>query len=181
MSEMTRSERTDLTSLCKQRAKLAKAMADARAAELLAEFEAQLATEYAFDEDETWREAAKIATEALAEANEIIANRCRELGVPTRFAPALTQSWHSRGENASAQRRAELRKVASSRLDAMAKNAKVQIDRASLEVQTYLVSDGLTSAAAQQFLETGMPTVESLMPPIAVPEVEKLLGRGGGA
>lgn len=179
MSEMTRRERTDLVSICKQRAKFAKAMADVRAADLLADFEAQLATEYAFDEDETWREAYTIAREALAEANEMIAARCRDhLAVPPQFAPSLEVSWRSRGENDSQHRRAELRKVVTSRLDASAKSAKLQIDRASLEVQTLLVSEGLTSAAAQQFLETGMPTVESLMPPIALPEIEKLLGRG---
>jgi len=180
MSEMTSRERTDLISLCKQRAKLAKDMAGYRAADLLADFEAQLATEYAFDDDETWREANKIATDALTEANEMIAERCRELGVPTRFAPSLAYGWSSRGENDCAGRRAELRKVATSRLDAMTKRAKVQIDSASLEVQTYLISEGLTSAAAQQFLETSMPTVEDLMPVLAVPEIEKLLGRGDG-
>jgi hypothetical protein len=54
----------------------------------------------------------------------------------------------------------------------------VQIDRAALKVQTYLVSDGLETEAARRFLEAGLPTVESLMPPLAVPEIEKLLGPG---
>jgi hypothetical protein len=61
----------------------------------------------------------------------------------------------------------------------MAKGAKTQIDRAALEVQTYLVSDGLETDAATRFLESGMPTLESLMPPLAVPEAERLLGPGG--
>ena len=179
MSKMSNRERGELISLCKQRAKLAKDMAGYRAADLMADFEEQLATEYAWDDDETWREAHQIASEALAEANELIVARCRELGIPKRFAPSLARPhWHPRGENDVKERRAELRKVAKTRLDAMAKGAKTQIDRASLEVQTYLVSEGLESDAAVAFLETGMPTVESLMPPLAVPEVERLLGRG---
>ena len=175
---MTNRERGELISLCKQRAKLAKQMASYRAADLFADFEAQLATEYAWDDDEVWAEAHRIAAEALADANTRIAERCRELGIPKRFAPGLEQGWRSRGENESKQRREELRRVARTRLDAMTKGAQVQIDRAALEVQTYLVREGLESDAARQFLESGLPTVETLMPSLAVPEIEKLLGPG---
>jgi hypothetical protein len=178
MSKMTNRERSELISLCKQRARVAKQMASQRAAELFAEFEAQLATEYAWDDDATWAEAHRIADEALADANTRIAERCRELGIPTRFAPSFDAYWRGRGENDSKQRRDELRKVARSRIDAMTKGAQTQIDRASLEVQTYLVREGLETNAAQRFLESGLPTVESLMPSLAVPEVEKLLGAG---
>lgn len=176
--KMTNRERSELSTLAKQRAKLAKDMASYRAADLLADFEAQVAREYAWDEEEVWVEAHKIAKDALGEANELIAARCRELGIPKRFAPGLSYGWYDRRENASKQRRAELRKVAQTRLAAMEKGAKVQIDRVCLEVQTFLVSEGLDSEKARAFLERGMPTVESLMPPLAVPEIERLLGRG---
>jgi hypothetical protein len=178
MSKMTNRERTDLISLCKQRARVAKQMAGHRAAELMADFEARLATEYAWDDDETWAEAHRITDDAIADANAMITQRCRDLGIPKRFAPSIDGFWRGRGENASKQRREELRRVARTRIDAMTKGAQTQIDRAALEVQTYLVSEGLESAAARQFLESGMPTVESLMPSLAVPEVEKLLGPG---
>jgi hypothetical protein len=69
MSTMTSRERNELISLCRTRARLAKQVADQRAAELLADFEAQLATEYAWDDDETWTEANRIAEAALADAN----------------------------------------------------------------------------------------------------------------
>ena len=180
MNKMTSRERNDLISLCKQRARVAKQMASHRAADLLADFEAQLATEYAWDDEEVWAEAHRIASAALADANVLIADRCQELGIPKQFAPSLEYYWRSRGENDSKQRREELRKVARTRLDAMVKGTQTQIDRAALEVQTYLVSEGLESDAAREFLESGMPTVESLMPPLAVPEVERLLGPGRG-
>lgn len=175
---MTKGERTELISLCKQRARVAKAMAGERAAELLADFEAQLAAVYAWDDDETWAEAYKIADAAIADANSQIAERCRELGIPKTFAPSLGGYWRGRGENELNQRRAELRRVAQTRIDTMAKKAKVQIDKASVEVQTHLVREGLGTEEARHFLESGMPTVDSLMPSLAVPEVERLLGRG---
>lgn len=49
---------------------------------------------------------------------------------------------------------------------------------ARLRRTTYLVSEGLETEKARQFLESGMPTVESLMPQLAVPRVERLLGKG---
>jgi hypothetical protein len=145
---------------------------------LPADFEAQLAAEYAWDDDEIWAEAHQIADDAIADGNARVAERCRELGIPPRFAPSLEYHWFRRGQNASKQRREELRKVARTRLDAMTKGAQLQIDRAALDVQTYLVSEGLETDAARRFLESGLSTVESLMPPLAVPEIEKLLGSG---
>jgi hypothetical protein len=180
MPTMSNRERTELISLCKQRAKLAKQMAAYRAADLLAGFEAQLASEYSWDGEETWAEAHGIVDEAVADANARILDRCRELGIPPRFSPSIEHYWRNRGENASRERRAELRKVAASRIDAMTKGAQVQIDRAALEVQTYLVGEGLETEAAREFLESGLPTVETLMPALAVPEIERMLGPGAG-
>jgi hypothetical protein len=83
MTKMTNRERSELISLCKQRAKLAKQTASYRAADLLADFEAQLAAEYAWDDDGVWADASRIAKEAIADGNTHIAERCRELGTGT--------------------------------------------------------------------------------------------------
>ena len=61
------------------------------------------------------------------------------------------------------QRRTELRWVAKTEVDALEARAKTEIERVSVEQQTALISDGLTSVAAQAFLEQ-MPTAENLMP-----------------
>lgn len=175
---MTKTEKNDLISLSKQRARVAKQMAEHRALDLLARFEEQLATEYAWDDDETWEEAHRLAEEAVNDANERIGERCRELGIPKQFGPSIEQRWYGRGENMAQKRRAELRKAAETRLREMTQRAKVQIDAAALEVQTYLVSDGLETDDARRFLESGMPTVESLMPTLAIPEIERMLGPG---
>jgi hypothetical protein len=60
----------------------------------------------------------------------------------------------------------------------MTKGAHVQIDRAALEVQTYLVSEGLETEAARRFLESGLPTVEGLMRPSRSRKSRSSWGRG---
>jgi hypothetical protein len=92
---------------------------------LLANFEAQFAAEYHFDQDEIWRQAHAVANEAAA----TIAERCRELGVPARFAPRVELDWYDRGENASRQRRAELRGVAQTRNAAIEQAVRAEIER----------------------------------------------------
>ena len=160
---MTRSERGDLARLVRQRARLEKAGAAQRKAELLADFEKQVASIYSYDDDPTWQEAMESAEEEARAAQSKVAKRCRELGIPDEFAPGLNLSWFGRGQNAVASRRAELRRVAKTRLDAMEKAARTEIERASVEAQTQLIADGLSSDAAKSFLD-GLPAVASLMP-----------------
>jgi hypothetical protein len=172
---MARRERDDLAKLTRQRAALARQIAAQRRAELLADFEQQMAVEYSWDHDATWHRAGEVARAAVEEAQAEIARRCEELGIPKQFSPGLTLSWWSRGENAVAARRVELRKVAVSRLDAMEKAARAQIERASLQVQTALLAGGLDSEAARDFLEQ-MPTPEALMPRLEMREVQRAIG-----
>jgi hypothetical protein len=79
--------------------------------------------------------------------------------------------WMRRGENYSAARRAELRKVAKTRIVAEIKAAKTTIERSSVEVQTELIAGGLESEEAKAFLES-MPTAEALMPSLSMAEIE---------
>jgi hypothetical protein len=151
--------------------RVAKAGIEGRQAELLADLEDQLAAEYRWD-DEAWAEVTAEAKRAVAEADEAIAKRCADLGIRPEFRPGLQVSWYGRGENASKNRRAELRKVAQTRLAALAKMAKVAIDKDALERETTLVAGALSSAEAKDFLEA-MPTLEALMPRIALAELEE--------
>jgi hypothetical protein len=86
--------------------------------------------------------------------------------------PKLQLGWCGRGENAFADRRAELRKVATTRIAADGKQAKAEIERQSLDVQERLLIGGLESDEAQAFVES-MPKADELMPPISVAEVER--------
>ena len=170
--QMTKGERDELGRLARRRAKLAKVDVDRVAAFRLAAVEQEFAAIYRSEDDAVWREANATAEEAVAEANARVAERCRELGIRPQFAPSISVYWNRRGEEASKDRVAELRRVAKTRLDADAKAAKVEIDRASLRVETELVAGGLRSVEARAFLEA-MPTAEALLPPLTVAEIEK--------
>ena len=113
MNMMTRSEREDLQRLVRQREKVLKSAAKQRSFELVADFENQLGQEYSFDQDEIWRQAAEAASREVKKAQGVIAARCRELGIPDRFAPSLNVHWSARGyDNSVDRRKAELRRMA---------------------------------------------------------------------
>jgi hypothetical protein len=84
------------------------------------------------------------------------------------------QELAGRGQNALRARPAELTRVAHSRIDRMQKEAKLKIEKDSLEIQTRLLASDLESAEARAFLEA-MPSAEQLMPAISVAEVQRAL------
>jgi len=173
--QMTKAEREELAKLVRRREKLAKAAASQRAAEMMADFESQVATDYHLNDQAVWEEAHAAVAAVVDQANERIAERCRELGIPDRFAPSIAAGWFSRGEHAARSRVEELRKVARTRFAALEKAAKTEIERHSVDVQTELVAGGLQSAEARAFLES-MPTAEALMPAPSVREIEAAAG-----
>ena len=164
MTAMTKGERDDLQRLVRQREKVQKSAAKLRSKELIADFENAMASQFEFDDDAVWAEAAKAAQVEVDKAQQRVAARCSELGIPDRFAPSLSLEWANRGwENAVDKRRGELRRVAQSQVEALEQRAVLQIEQASVEAQTELAIAGLTSEAAQTFVAR-LPTVESLMP-----------------
>lgn len=173
---MTARERTELAQLCRKRERVAKTMATQRSAELLADFEAKLARQYSWSDNENWTEAMHRASAIVADLNMTIIDNLREIGVPPEFAPSANLDWYARGENAVTTRRTELRKVATSEIAAREKKARTEIERASLETQTQLLMSGLESTEAKRFLDA-MPTAEQLMPALDVGEIEKQLRR----
>ena len=92
-------------------------------------------------------------------------------GHTRQLAPSAHVAWLPRGENVSAGRRAELRKVAATRIAASERAAKMEIERQSVEIETQLVAGGLQSEDAQAFLAS-MSTAEQLMPMLSVAEIE---------
>src|SRR5687767_8103698 len=102
---LSRNETHDLGMIIKDRAKVLKAHIEAEKTKVLADFEQQIAAVYTFDQDEIWKAATEKALEVVKEAQETIAKRCEELGIPKTFAPSLHASWSGRGENALKDRR----------------------------------------------------------------------------
>jgi transposase len=117
--------------------------------------------------------------EAVGEADARIGERCDELGIPQGFRPSIAMGWIRRGEEAASERVAELRRIAKAELSARDQAAKVEIERASLDVQTQPVAGGLRSDEARRYLDD-MPTPDVLMPPLAVTEIETTLGEREG-
>ena len=170
MTAMTKHEREDLQRLVRQREKVLKSAAKQRSAELIADFENQMGQEFSFDQDEVWERATKIAQAALAKANEQIAARCHEIGIPKRFAPGLNLRWYGRRENATKQRRDELRKMAETRVEAIERKAITEIELSCLAAQEQIALSGLTTEAARQFVEA-LPKIEALMPRLTFADV----------
>jgi len=169
--EMTGRDREQLVKLVRARARQAVREADMREKILLAEVQEQLTAE--FDaHDRLWADAVVIAQEAAAKANAHIRSVCSDLGIPPKDAPGLELAWRSRNSDyADKSRRAELRKLAETKLAALTKVAKTEIQGAALDTEEQLVIGGLTSDAARQFVETTMPTVEGLMPALGLDDL----------
>jgi hypothetical protein len=173
-SKMTKGERVELTQLIRKRERVMKKDAEEYSIRMMADFEEQSAKIYSFDDDEIWKQAAEIALAAVGKANIAIAKRCGELGIPAEFAPSLEAGWAGRGQNAVASRRAELRRVAASKVKTILADAVAKIERMSLNAQTEVVSNGLESQSARDFLEK-LPSMETLMPSLSVEAVQQSL------
>lgn len=174
MSSMTKAERSELGQLIRKREKVMKSQAQERSAALLAEFDQQSAKIHHWDDDAVWQRVKEEAEAAVEAARVTIAERCEALGIPAEFAPTLGMTWYGRGHNAVADRRNELRRAAKSKIDALEKEAITKIERMSLEAQTQVIASGLESEAAKTFLNS-MPSMDALMPPVEIGEIQSLL------
>jgi hypothetical protein len=165
LSRMTAAERTELGKLVRLNAKVAKDDAESRGKWLLADAEAKLAARFKA-EDEAWADITAAAQKQVMTADAEIAALCRARGIPEDFRPSLHLNWYGRGENASKERRAELRKVAQAQVAALVKEAQVEIDRQAARQLTQITQAGLTSEEARAFIGE-MPKPEELLPPLA--------------
>jgi hypothetical protein len=174
MNAMTKGEREDLIRLIKQRERVAKTAAEQRSAAMLAQFEREISAVHSFATNEVWRASVEAAHAAAKEAMEKIAVESDKLGIPAEFQPRVNFSWAQRGENAYEARRVELRRVAKAEIDAMEKVARVQIEQASVQAQTEVIANGLSSVAAIEFLRT-MPAIDTMMPVLDITSIQAKL------
>jgi hypothetical protein len=92
----------------------------------------------------------------------------------SRSRRAWDLEWRRRGENASRERRAELRNVAKTEIAAMSRAAITKIEKQSLELRTQVVALGLLSPAAKAFLES-LASVEQTMRALDFGQIEQKL------
>ena len=72
--------------------------------------------------------------------------------------------------NSVEKRRIELRRMATTQIEAIERKAITQIELSCLEAQTHLAVAGLTSGAAKEFIEK-LPSIDVLMPRLSFSEV----------
>lgn len=179
--KLLRQETHDLSMIIKERTKVLEAHADEQATACMADFEKKLATIYSYDQDEVWKAATEEAMREVTKAQEKIDARCKKMGIPKDLSPRLVLSWEARGQMKAAQRRAELRRVAKSEVDAMKAAAMTRIRKQSLDLRTQVVSMGLLTSEATLFLESLAP-VDEAMRGIDFAAIEtKLLAQQRGA
>ena len=167
---MNKTDRNDLIRLLRLRAKQARSDAETRAKILTAEVEDLMAGQFEA-EDQLWAQAVAIAEKAAVKANELIAEQCALLGIPQQHAPGLELRWRARSQEfTSFARRAELRKVAQTRLAALTAAAKSAIDNQALAAESTLVAGSLESADARAVLDA-LPTAEQLMPALTLDDL----------
>lgn len=152
------------------RARVARADADARAAELLADFELEMDRKYPAD-NPAWADITRQANKLIDEADAEIALRCEQLGIRPEFRPRLDLYWYNRGENAYRDRRAELRRIAAKRVEALTKEAKAQIQRDELEARSQIASTAMSSEGAHRWLDR-ISQPAALMPKLNLAELE---------
>jgi hypothetical protein len=173
---MTKGERDELVKIIRLNGKVARTGVGLREAELLAEVEAELSAVYSSN-DEAWADVIQTAKDACAAADRHVAEQCRKLGIREEFRPSMGVQWYRRGENAEAERRAELRKLAQCRIAAAGKRAKAAIEAQEAELLTKIFTAGLTSGASLDFLAS-IPTASELMPVLTVAELETVASGG---
>lgn len=170
--KISKGEREELRGLLKGRARFAKKFIEQRVAVLNADVEQKLAVTYKV-EAAAWKDLTTTAKEAVEKADEELAQRCRDLGIPEQFRPKMTFSWYERGETAFAARRAELRRLAVAKINVMAAQAEVEIEGKALEGLELQARSALESAAAHEFLAS-IPSVDTLMPVLDVADLGPL-------
>jgi hypothetical protein len=167
---MSKGDRDALIRVAKNRAKQADHDVDARRALLYAEAIDLLTAEFEAN-DRLWADACVVATEAVEKANAQIRAQCEAMGIPPQHAPSVSTHWIARSPSYSdRERRNELKELAKVRLDALAKEAKVQIQMHTLNIEEQLILGGLESEQAREFLAS-MPTVEALMPKLGIEDL----------
>jgi hypothetical protein len=170
---MTVGERSELLRIVRARERVAISEAREYEATIVAAFERKLAAIYKPKDHPIWEAAHAKVMAAVELAQAEMRASFQDLGIPYEWAPDLTVGWYGRGENASAQRRAELRHVAVTEAARRLRVAEAHIRRTAVETMERIQMSGLTSEAAREMLAT-LPKVEELMPQLDLEAIEAL-------
>lgn len=171
---ITKSERTELRSLIRQRFKVLRSQVEARRAELVVELEQHVAAKFA-EEDKRWADAMLLIDEAVREANRKANDVLRGLDIDAIDSSKEYTIVLNRGISKPATERNLLVRNGMKRIDAQVKAAYLQLDQQEADLLTRLVSNGLESDEARAFIGE-IPTVSALVPAGRLLELERSLG-----
>ena len=172
---MTDPNPTVLLEILHQRKRVTKAEAADLAVTLKTEFDELLTRKFDFGTTALWAEAEKIATEAAAEAEKTVAERCEKLGVPREFAPGITSvGW--RGPSLVEDRKSELRRVARTLIEIRLKATARAIEKHTLAAMQKIVRPAITARDVQAVMDDTL-RLDELMRPIGFEEAEALCGK----
>jgi hypothetical protein len=183
-AKINKSELDAIARALRANVKAAKAGIIALGPKLKAEFEVQLQASYPPSGDPVWKEALQIVYNTYEIQEARVEARCEELGIPKRFRPHMRPPGWSDGWQSSCSDykdyRAEMRRLAGIQIDDMLKSRLAQLELDSANVQFEIASHGCVTDAATDFLAR-LPSINSLIPPLKVSEVEALIeGRSAG-
>jgi hypothetical protein len=175
-SGMTKTERAELVRIVRLNYKVARATVDQRQADVLADVEEQIATDWE-SHDKQWREACGETEDEIRDLNQRIRERFQELGLPGEDAPSVWVHNGKGGENGDRGRREELRRVARTRTAADAQKAQLGLDAAEAKMLTQLAAGALSSNEARAFL-ADVPEIGQLMPVLDLAQLRLMEGSG---
>jgi len=174
---MAKAEQENLLRLGRLNRDGAIAEAKRHTAEAAADFEMRLAAEFSYDKREVWAELMRSAKARVAELDRQLAADCLRLGIPDNFRPSINVFWSGRGENASVNRRTELRRVMHSRLVALERSAIETIEAGHRQYATAVLTAAIDTDEARKLL-MALPTAEQLMPRINYEQIQRSLLEG---
>lgn len=158
---ISKGERTELRSIVRQQFKVLRSELEQRESEMAADIEVEIATRYQAD-DEAWTVVQHKIHEATLEANRQINDALHEAGFQKRS--ASERQWVETPIVRQPQGdRTELRRLASSRIHAQIRGAKLRLEREEADLLRTLAIGAIESEEARAFLEA-IPSVGELVP-----------------
>lgn len=170
---ISKGERAELRSIVKQQFKVLRSELDQREMEMLADVEQEIVARYT-DDDQAWSVVQHKVHEAVMEANRQINDALNEAGYQVKGSTermwVRTPDMHQPQED-----RHQLRRLATSRIHAQVRGAKLRLEREEADLLRALAVGAIESEEARNFL-TSIPTVGELVPAARLAELEATLG-----
>lgn len=166
---ITKGERTELRSIVKQQFKVLRSELEQRELEMDAEIEEEIVARFSAD-DTAWSVVQHRIHEAVMEANRQVNDALSEGGFQERG--STERMWiRSPDIRQPTEDKAQLRRLAHSRIVAQIKGAKLRLEREEADLLRTLAIGAIESEEARAFL-SAIPTVGELVPASRLAELE---------